>query len=224
MSDNLRIEIVCHGKRVPRQVWLRNTIRRLSWPNPASRRITQKIARSMFEAECNIHHMKTSAGALQDYIDFNVIDQKRLYGMLTSQEQSQADPAKVADMNADYARISPRFVRNRKGDIRDNWCAISLHKRAQAAGLEDLYQTFYGWTSSMHHGDLGAIVSSFNQETNDIETAPSFQWLEQALVEAHGALVRSLGYYLEIANIGFDEEIEALRKECVELFRQAAGH
>jgi hypothetical protein len=37
MSDNLRTVRVCHSKRVPPQVWLRNAIRRLSWPNPASR-------------------------------------------------------------------------------------------------------------------------------------------------------------------------------------------
>src|SRR5258708_4880191 len=35
-SDNLRIEIGCHGKRVPQHSYCRNAIRRLSWPKTAS--------------------------------------------------------------------------------------------------------------------------------------------------------------------------------------------
>src|ERR1039457_2975789 len=37
-------ETVCQTKRLPPQVWLRNAIRRLSWPNPASRQITHERA------------------------------------------------------------------------------------------------------------------------------------------------------------------------------------
>ncbi len=178
-----------------------------------------KIARSMFEAECNVHYLKSNPEAVKDYLDFNVINQKRLFDLMDTEQQNKIDPALVERMNTEYAVVAPRFVKNKKGELRDHWCEVSLYKRAVGAGLEGLYETFYNWASSMHHSDVAALVSSFDIKSQDTAVAPSFEWLDQALIAAHGSLVRSLSYYLEIANIGFEQEIDDLRAECVAVFK-----
>jgi hypothetical protein len=178
-----------------------------------------KIARSMFEAECNVHYLKSNQQAVKDYIDFNIIDQKSLYDLMDPAQKSTVDPARLERMNADYAGIAQRFVRNKKGELRDSWCEVSIYKRAQSAGLGGLYETFYNWASSMHHADIASIVSSYDADADDLHMAPSLEWLDQALVAAHGSLVRSLSYYLEVANIGFENEIQQLMDECVAVFK-----
>jgi Family of unknown function (DUF5677) len=177
-----------------------------------------KIARSMFEAECNILYLKTNPVGVEDYIDFHVIDERRLYDLLGPDQQKNVDPARVARMTDEYNEVAQRFARNKKGDLRDSWCNVSIYERAKLAGVEDLYQTFYKWASSMHHADLGSVISSFDIESEDVATAPSFHWLEQALVAAHGSMVRAYSHYLEVANIGLQKEIETIRDDCMRLF------
>src|SRR6266849_9014235 len=41
-----------------------------------------KIARSMFEAECNVHYLKSNPHAVRDYIDFHFINQKKHYDLM----------------------------------------------------------------------------------------------------------------------------------------------
>jgi hypothetical protein len=38
-----------------------------------------KIVRSMFETECNIHYLKSNPDAVRDYVDFNIIERKKIY-------------------------------------------------------------------------------------------------------------------------------------------------
>lgn len=173
-----------------------------------------KIARSMFEAECNVLHLKTAPQGVQDYIDFEPITRKKLYDLMTPDRQKALDPAWIENMHMDYAAAAPRFLRNKKGELRDSWCEVSLFKRAQAAGLEDLYHVAYGIASSMHHYDFQAIVSSLDGDSEEIAVAPSWHWLGEALSTAHGALVRSLRHYLDVTNIGFENEIRAAEEEC----------
>jgi len=55
--------------------------------------------------------------------------------------------------------------------------------------------TFYAIASSMHLGDVDAVIHALDASAQEIETAPSWVWLEDALVAAHGVMVRSLSYF-----------------------------
>ena len=173
-----------------------------------------KIARSMFEGECLVHHLKTDPQALQDYVNFEPITRKRFYDLMTPDRQKAIDPELVENMNRDYAQAEPEFVTS-KGGVRQNWSDTTVLKKAKAAGLEDLYHRPYNLASSMHHYDFQALVASMDPESDDIgiEPAPSMRWLGEALSTAHGSLVRSLSYYLDVAKIGFEEEMNTAIEE-----------
>lgn len=174
-----------------------------------------KVARSLFEAECNVYYLKTTPEAVTDFINFEPITRRRLYDLMTSERQRSQDPRAVKEMHDDYAQVAPSFVKNKKRELWDSWCRdVTIFRRAQAAGLEGIYRTAYGMASSMHHYDFYAIASSMDRESGienevEVEPAPSRRWLGESLSTAHGSLVRSLAHYLELAQIGFEKEIEA---------------
>lgn len=178
-----------------------------------------KVARSMFEGECNVHYLKTTPQAVDDFINFEPITRKKLYDLMTSERQLSQDPKFVKEMHDAYAQVAPMFVKNKKGELWDSWCRdVNIFKRAQAAGLEGFYRTAYGMASSMHHYDCLAITSSMDIESGiddavDVEPSPSRRWLGESLSTAHGSLVRSLAHYLAVAQIGFENEIEAAISE-----------
>jgi hypothetical protein len=173
-----------------------------------------KLARSMFEGGCLVHHLKTDPQALQDYINFEPITRKRFYDLMKPDRQKAIDPAAVENMNKDYAQAEPNFV-NGKGRVRQNWSDVTVLKKAKAAGLEDLYHRHYNLASSMHHYDFQALVASMDPESDDIgiEPAPSMRWLGVALSTAHGSLIHALDQYLDLAKIGFEEEMKAVIEE-----------
>ena len=174
-----------------------------------------KIARSMFEAECLVHDLKTDPQAFQDYISFEPITRKRLYNLMNPGRQKTIDPDVLAEMNKDYAAAKPDFE-NKKGQLRQNWSNRKIRDRAKAAGLEELYHRPYHLASSMHHYDFQALVASMDPESDElgIEPAPSMRWLGEALSTAHGSLVRALDHYLDVAKIGFEEEMKNAKEEC----------
>jgi Family of unknown function (DUF5677) len=167
-----------------------------------------KIVRSMFEAECNIHYLKNNPDAVNDYVDFNIIERKDLYNLMDDEQKSKLDPADVASMLAEYDAIVPRFTKN--GKIRRDWCEKTLYQRAEAAGLKELYVTMYRWTCSMHHADFSSIVFSHDARADDLNMAPSDAWLYQALVNAHGSFLRALHYYIDMINVSFESEMQEL--------------
>jgi hypothetical protein len=51
------------------------------------------------------------------------------------------------------------------------------------------------------------LIAQVDSELN-AETAPSWSWLDDALVSGIGSFVRCLAYFDEIAGLGFKERIE----------------
>jgi hypothetical protein len=71
-----------------------------------------------------------------------------------------------------------------------------------------LHRIFYRQASSMHHADIGGLISQVDSDMN-VASAPSWAWLEDALVTGLGSLVRCLNYFDEIAQLGFKERLES---------------
>ena len=105
---------------------------------------------------------------------------------------------------------------NSKGRVKQNWSDETVLKRAkgQTYGLEELYHRHYSLASSMHHYDFQALASSMDPESDEMP-APSMRWLGEALSTAHGSLVRALDHYLDVANVGFEDDMKAAVEEYV---------
>jgi hypothetical protein len=76
-----------------------------------------KIVRSMFETECNIHCVKSNPDAARDYVDFNIIERKKIYDLMDDDQKSKLDSADTTAMLSEHNAIVPRFTK-KNGNIR----------------------------------------------------------------------------------------------------------
>lgn len=167
-----------------------------------------KLARSIYETEINISWLKRHPEDVNDFIDYLIVRQKRTYDLMTKEQQQQVPKESYDRMMTKYAEVLPRFATGRdKSRPRNEWCRVKIYERATEAGLLDLHRTFYSWASSMHHGDIGGLSSQADSE-GKADVAPSCSWLEDALVSGFGSLLRCLGHFDEIAQLGFRERLE----------------
>ena len=180
-----------------------------------------KIARSIYETELNVLWLKNHPEDLQDFLDYNLIQQKQLYDEMDEQQQQAVPKERYDQMVADYNHVLPRFLKDAKRQIpRSEWCRVSIYERAKEAeqqwrdqmaadGLKDngisLYKTFYRHASSMHHMDIAGVIASIDEDMNAI-MAPSWEHLDDALVAASSVL-RCVSYLDEMAQLGMQERI-----------------
>lgn len=93
-----------------------------------------KIARSIYETELNILWLKNHPDDLADFLDYNLIQQKQLYDAMSEEQQKTVPKERYEQMMADYNRVLPRFLKDRKGQIpRSEWCRVSIYERAKEA-------------------------------------------------------------------------------------------
>jgi hypothetical protein len=182
-----------------------------------------KIARSIYEMELNILWLKNHPEDLEDFLDYNLIQQKQLFDEMDEEQQKAVSKERYDQMMADYNRVLFRFLKDvKKGIPRNDWCRVSIYKRAKEAEEQwkiqmeadgllhngiSLYATFYRQASSMHHMDIGGVIASLDDEMNAI-MAPSWEHLDDALVAASSVL-RCVSYYDEIAQLGMQERIRS---------------
>lgn len=167
-----------------------------------------KLARSIYETELNIVWLKKHPEDISDFVDYLIIQIKKTYDEMDEEQQKQVSKESYERMITKYNEVLPRFAKPRgKTRPRNEWCRLSIYERAKEAGLLGKHRTFYRWASSMHHGDIGGLNSQADSEMN-AEVAPSWNWLEDALVGGFGSLVRCLGHFDEIAQLGFKKRLE----------------
>jgi hypothetical protein len=182
-----------------------------------------KLARSIYETELNILWLKNHPEDVEDFVDYNIIQQKQRYDSMEEEQRNAFPKEQYEEMMAASTDILPRFASGRdKTRPRNEWCRVSIYERAkeaeqywrremEAQGVQaravSLYNAFYRPASSLHHGDIGGLIAQVDSELN-AETAPSWSWLDDALVSGIGSFVRSLLYFDEIAALGFIERIE----------------
>lgn len=169
-----------------------------------------KIARGMYEGAVTVGYLKRHPEQVEDYLDFHWIRQKRLYDYMRKSDPDllqRVSPKKIAEMKRQLSVIAPRFTNNR-GKFRSTWRKVNLRQMAEEVGLGDLYPTFYSFASSIQHVDIGALSSQTEDETLDVDVAPSDKWLGEALIMGHNAVLHVLHGYNEIAQLGFDKELE----------------
>ena len=124
----------------------------------------------------------------------------------------------IADIDREYARVVPRFTDSRM-KVRNDWCVKNLRQRAEAVGMGQLYPTFYGYASSIHHGDIAGLASQITAAKFQTEVAPSLQATKEALVMGHNAVIAVISCFNEVANFELDAEVH----RAADLFVKAWG-
>jgi hypothetical protein len=168
-----------------------------------------KLARSLFEVELNILRLKLHPDELADYLDYNLIQQKQLYDVLSDEQKQLFSSSRYDEMMSAYNSVLGRFATGRdKARPRNEWCRESLYERAKEAGPEhlDLYRIFYRQASSLHHLDIAGIIHQLDDGLF-ANMAPSWASLDDALV-ATGSFIRSIAIFDELANLGLKEQLE----------------
>ena len=182
-----------------------------------------RIARSIYEAELNVLWLKTHPGDIDDFLEYNLIQQKEHYDAMTKDQQEAIPKERVDELMREYKRVLPRFASSGdKTRPRNEWCGVSIYKRAKAAEeywqkqLEadgqtakdvSLYRAFYRPASSMHHLDIGGIIASMDSDMN-AHMAPSWEFLDDALVNATGSILRIVTYFSEIVDLDLAERLK----------------
>jgi hypothetical protein len=177
-----------------------------------------KIARSIFEADVTVGYLRRHPEELDDYLDYDCIQQKHLYDYVLKYcpEQTAAiDPPSVEELLERHTKVAPRF----KG--RSRWCRKGIRQMAEdlGEGLDQIYLTFYRWASDMHHVSVRGLTLQVEAESLDVDLAPSENWLEQALVAGLGSTLRLAMRSNEELELGLDKDLE----DIVKLYRDATA-
>lgn len=169
-----------------------------------------KIARSMWETAVTADYLKRTPAEIDDYLDFYHIFRKTYIDAIPrDQLPKDYTPEKLAEIEAEYNRVSPRFIQ--KGRIRTSWSRISVYKMAEVVGRKDQYTPFYAWASGMHHVNAVGLQAQTEDDGVDVDTAPSTRWILTALAVGQDAVLSVIDDYNEAAGHGMEKEIAALR-------------
>src|SRR5579884_926216 len=174
-----------------------------------------KVARSMFEAGVTVSYLKKYPTEIDDYLEFYHILVKRQLNYLDAEDPDRVKALSAerrAQIESEYARVRSRFT-NKKGNIRKSWCTMSIFDMAKEVDREDHYRTFYVSASGMHHIDIGGIANQSEEESFDVDVAPSLNWIDIALITGHGATITTMTDYNEIAGHGMDIKLVIAHEE-----------
>lgn len=178
-----------------------------------------RVARSMFEGAVITGYLRRHPEELDNYLDWHWVHQEHLYRYM---EKHYPDGLKrlnakaVEEMKGKFEAEKLRFA-DRRGRLRSSWKKKPLRQMAEELGLGQLYDTVYFLTSSMHHLDFGGLSAQSEEDSMDVDIAPSQNWLDQALISAHSAVLHCLSHYNEEAQLGMDRDLET----AAEKFKQA---
>jgi hypothetical protein len=182
-----------------------------------------KIARGIYEVDINVLWLKNHPTDVEDFLDYNIIQQKEYYDALDEEQKITVPKERLEELTREYGRIFPRFASARdKTRPRNDWCKVSIYQRAKHAeeqwkkqleteGMNvsdvSLYESFYGPASSIHHMDIAGVIAYMDSDLN-AHMEPSWEYIEDALV-ATGSLLRVTTYFADITGLNLEERLAA---------------
>jgi hypothetical protein len=93
-----------------------------------------KLARSIYETELNILWLKNHPEDVEDFVDYNIVQQKQLYDSMDEEQRNGFPKEQYEEMMAAYTAIPPRFASGRdKTRPRNEWCRAAIYERAKEA-------------------------------------------------------------------------------------------
>ena len=174
-----------------------------------------KIARSMYEAAITTAYLRKYPGQVDDFLDYHHILERRDLDYLRNQSAAPDIPkTRQAEIDGEYNRVLPRF----QGHLTRWYRKKNFYEMVKEVGETHLYPTFYRTASSLIHGDIRSLTTQ-NEQTLDVDMAPSLRWIKEALLMGHGTVVLTLTAYAAISGHGMDRELgragEAYKKAWV---------
>jgi hypothetical protein len=168
-----------------------------------------RISRGMFEAAVNAAYLKLHREEIGDFLNYHWIRQKKLYDYMQKSYPDglkRISPEAIADMHVEYPKVVSQYL-DKNGKVRGSWCKNSIQKRAKEVGLGELYSTFYFFASSIHHGDIGGLSAQALEGRLQVDIAPSFAMMKDALMMGHNAVLIVIDALNKEAQFSLDKEI-----------------
>jgi hypothetical protein len=168
----------------------------------------KKIARTCLEYAINAEYLRVEPTEHNDYLDWNLIEQKRKLNFMQKympKEFAALDPAMVAETEHDYKAVKARFeATNKKGRLRSSWCKLNLHDRATKTNFEGMYLAVYGSASELSHGSFGGLaqhVETIVGENWEPALPPSITGCALALQIVHYCTFRAIQTIVQLKDI-----------------------
>ena len=183
-----------------------------------------RISRGMFEIPVNAAYLQRHPDEVGDFLDYHWINQKKL---LEYMEQHCPEGLKaltantITEMNREYAKVLPRFA-DKGGKPRNSWSKKNIRVRAEEVGLGEFYPTFYAYASGVHHGDFAGLAAQAVKNRLQVESAPSFARIKDALMMGHQCVIVVVDSLNKAAGLGIDDQISAACSAYVEAWRVAS--
>jgi hypothetical protein len=179
-----------------------------------------RISRGMFEIAVNAAYLQLHPDEVDDFLDYHWVDQKKRLEYLEQHcpERFKAlSSSTISEVNLEYAKVLPRFA-NKKGKPRGSWSKKDIRTRAEEVGLGQFYPTFYAHASGVHHGDFSGLAAQSNSGL-EVEMAPSFDGIEDALMMGHQSVLMVLTSTNKLAGLGIEDRIDAACGVYVEVWK-----
>ena len=86
---------------------------------------------------------------------------------------------------------------------------------AEKVGRKEQYELPYSLAASIHHGNFEALTAHLSGDGSalEVESPPSLEWVNQALISGHTYLLQALDTLNDLLNLGFDDRLRLASKE-----------
>jgi hypothetical protein len=179
-----------------------------------------KIARGMFETSVMAEYLRQTPAEIEDYIEyFRIFQFKRI-----QESPGVVSAEKSAEIEKEYNRVRPRF-QDKHGRIRKQWNKHSISYMAEKIGRKNQYELAYSIAASIHHGNFEALMAHVSGDGSafDVDSPPSLEWIEQALVTGHVYLLHALATLNDLLKLGFEEHLRLADEKFEKVWRKPSN-
>ena len=183
-----------------------------------------KIVRSMCEGAVTAAYLRAHPDKVDDYLDYFSIRRWRFYEHLKAEKPAAVTvlaAEHIAEMKAEYEKVLPRFVKNKKGDVYGSWRKnVSLRTMADETQLGEFYPIFYSVASSIQHVDVSGMGHQVSDDMFDVAVAPNDKLVKEAAIVGQHMTLRVLYEFNAAGNLGFDDQIDVAGKTHVAVWKK----
>jgi hypothetical protein len=177
-----------------------------------------RVGRGMFEILVSLKYLIARPAEVRDYLDFDWVARwKRLqYYKATRPTDYAGFPASKKEMvEREYARIRKRFV-GANGKLRTTWCKHPIAQMAATAGLNELYDVFYPYASSIHHANPMGLGMLLEGDSLEVRPAPQLPHIGIALMLAIRVLAEAIRSYTKLHEADFEETLGVVEEGAMQ--------
>ena len=153
-----------------------------------------KVARTLLESAINAEYLRMFSEECDNYLEWHWVEQYKMLEYMRQhmpKEFAQLRSENIDETKAGFDRARNRYLR-RDGSLMGSWCRLDLGARSAKVGFEEPYKLVYPMGSKLIHGTFGGLAMHFDADAEEsrIGMPPSPKYCAQALVGAHGCLIR----------------------------------